>query len=183
MPGPVFLHGDTVTLRPVEREDAAFLHRAMNDAHVWRSALDVDPMNAEQVTAFFENTISCSEDVHFLVCDGEEPLGLVSLTGSQHGPDETVRSRAAELAYWLAPEHQGQGYGSDAVARLVQYAFEDRNLRRLGARVGSFNEASVGLVESLGFEHEGTLRQAAWFRGEYHDMLWYGLLRENWSAP
>ncbi|MFB9807103.1 GNAT family N-acetyltransferase [Haladaptatus pallidirubidus] len=54
-----------------------------------------------------------------------------------------------------------------------------RNLRRVSAQVGSVNEASIELLESLGFEHEGTLREATWFQGEYHDMLWYGLLREN----
>lgn len=182
MPGPAFLEGDAVTLRSVERDDLDFIKRVMNDPRVWRPALDVNPTNHEQVTGFFENVLSSEDGVHCLACDGEEPLGVVSLTGSMYGPDETSRSRDAELAYWLAPEHHGQGYGSDAAARMVRYAFEDRNLRRVSACVGSFNEGSTALLESLGFEREGTLREAAWFRGEYHDMLWYGLLREDWRA-
>lgn len=182
MPGPVFLEGDKVTLRPVEEEDIEFLHRCMNDPRVWRPALDINPMNREQGSEFFENVISDSDGVHCLVCDNEEPMGVVSLTGSQYGPDETSRSRAAELAYWFAPEYHGHGYGSDAAAQMLQYAFEDRNLRRVSARCGSFNDASIGLLQSVGFEHEGTLREAAWFRGEYHDMLWYGLLREEWQT-
>lgn len=182
MPGPIFLEGEEATLRPVEREDLDFLRRVMNDPRVWRPALDVDPMNAEQGEKFFEDVISDSDGVHCLACDDGEPLGVVSLTGSQYGPDETVRSRDAELAYWFAPEHHGQGYGSDATGRMVQYAFEDRNLRRVSARLGSFNDASAALLESLGFEREGTRREAAWFRGEYHDMLLYGLLREEWRA-
>jgi RimJ/RimL family protein N-acetyltransferase len=182
MPGPVFLEGDAVTLRPAEREDVSFVQRAMNDPAVWRPALDVDPMNGEQAEAFFEDVLSGEDGVRCLVCADGEPVGLVSLVGSQYGPDETSRARAAELAYWIAPDHQGQGYGADAAARMVRYAFEDRNLRRVGARVGSFNEASAGLLESLGFEREGTLREAAWFRGEYHDMHRYGLLRADWQA-
>lgn len=181
MPGPLFLEGDKVTLRTVEREDVEFLQQAMNDAQVWRPALDIEPMNQEQATEFFEDVISDSTDVHCLVCNGEEPLGLVSLTGSQYGPDETSRSRDVELAYWITPEQHEQGYGSDAVARMVEYAFEDQNLRRVSARLGSFNDDSIGLLESLGFEHEGTLRQAAWYHGEYHDMLWYGLLCDEWQ--
>ena len=137
-------------------------------------------MNREQGAAFFETVIADTEGVHCLVCEDGEPVGVVSLTGSQYGPDETNRARAAELAYWFAPERHGNGYGSDAAARMVQYAFEDRNLRRVSARCGSFNDASIGLLESLGFEHEGTMREAAWFRGEYHDMLQYGLLRADW---
>ncbi|GAA5063938.1 GNAT family N-acetyltransferase [Haladaptatus pallidirubidus] len=181
MPGPVFLHGDVVTLRPAEEDDIDFIQQCMNDSRVWRPALDINPMNRKQGAEFFENVISGSDTVHCLACDGGEPMGVVSLSESQYGPDETARSRAAELAYWFLPEYHGQGYGSDAAARMVQYAFEDRNLRRVSAQVGSFNEGSIGLLESLGFEREGTLREAAWFRGEYHDMLYYGLLRKNWQ--
>ncbi|MWG35781.1 GNAT family N-acetyltransferase [Halomarina oriensis] len=181
MPGPVFLHADRVTLRPPEREDVPFVQRCMNDPRVWRPALDVNPMNEELGTEFFEDVLSNEESVHCLVCLDEEPLGIVTLTGSEYGPSETARARNAELAYWLHPDHHGEGYGSDAARRMVRYAFEDRNLRRITARVGSFNDASVGLLESLGFEREGTQREAAWFRGAYHDMLWYGLLREEWE--
>jgi len=182
MPGPIFLEGDEVTLRPVEDEDVEFVQRCVNDPCVWRPALDSTPMNHEQGMEFFEDVLSDEGSVHCLACDGEKRLGIVSLTGTEYGPGATDRSRAAEIAYYLAPEHHGQGYGSDAVGELIRYAFEDLNRRRLSARVGSFNDASIGLLESLGFEREGRLREAAWYRGEYHDMLWYGLLRADWRA-
>lgn len=181
MPGPAFLEGERVILRPIEENDIEFLQRGMNNPRVWRPALDIDPMNREQGTEFFETVISGTDAVHCLICDGEKPMGLIALFTSQYGPDETSRARAAELAYWLLPEYHQQGFGSDAATQMIQYAFEDRNLRRIDARCGSFNEGSTGLLESLGFEHEGTRREAAWFRGEYHDMLYYGLLRSEWT--
>lgn len=182
MPGPTFLSGETVTLRPPEREDRAFLQRCMNDPRVWRPALDVNPTTGDGVTEFYESVLASEDGVHCLVCDGEEPLGIVSLTGSEYGPDETSRARSMELAYWLAPEHHGEGYGGDAAATMVEYAFSDRNLRRVEARCGAFNDASAGLLSSLGFEREGRLRGAAWYRGDYHDVFVYGLLREEWDG-
>lgn len=181
MPGPVFLEGEDVTLRPVERDDLQFLQRAMNDPDVWRPALDAGPMNADGAEAFYETVVSGDDGVHCLVGAEGNRVGFVSLSESRYGPDETARARSAELAYWVAPDRQGQGYGADAAARMVRYAFGDRNLRRLSARVGAFNDASAALLESLGFEHEGTRREAAWYRGAYHDMLTYGLLRSEWS--
>lgn len=181
MPGPVFLEGDTVTLRPIEREDIDFIQRVMNDPTVWRPALDINPMNDNLAVEFFEDVLTTEGDVHCLVCHDDDPVGHVSLSESQYGPTETSRARSAELAYWIAPERHGQGYGSDAAARLVEYAFTDRNLRRLSACVGGFNDASIALLESLGFEHEGTQREAAWYQGEYYDMLCYGLLRSEWQ--
>lgn len=181
MSGPVFLEGDAVTLRPVERGDLEFVQRAMNDPAVWRPALDVDPMSADGAEAFHETMLS-GDDAHCLVTVEGNRVGMVTLGTSRYGPDETSRARSAELAYWVAPDRQGQGYGGDAAGRMVRYAFEDRNLRRLEARVGAFNDASVALLASLGFEHEGTARRAAWFRGAYHDMLQYGLLRSEWDG-
>ncbi|WP_135819732.1 GNAT family N-acetyltransferase [Halostella litorea] len=182
MPGPVFLEGETVTLRPIERDDMEFVQRAMNDPAVWRPSLSIKPMNDELAAEFFEEVLTTEGDVHCLVCHDDEPVGHVSLSESRYGPTETARARSAELAYWIVPEHQGLGYGSDAAGRMVEYAFTDRNLRRVSAYPGSFNEGSIALLESLGFEHEGTQREAAWYRGEYHDALCYGLLRSEWRA-
>lgn len=182
MSGPVFLEADSVTLHPVDRSDLPFVREAMNDPRVWRAALDATPTNDELAEEFFETTLTSETDVHCLVRAGDRRVGKVSLTASRYGPTATDRSRDAEVAYWIAPGDQGQGHAGEAVARLVRYAFEDRNLRRLTARAGAFNDASVGLLESLGFEREGRLREAAWYRGDHHDMLVYGLLREDWRA-
>ena len=170
-----------MTLRTVDEEDLPFLQRAMNDPDVWRYSRDTDPVNDAQVREFFENTVSAEGSIHCLVCDGEEPLGVVSLFATRYGPNQTLRARRVELAYWLAPEYHGRGYGSDAAERMIRYAFEDRNMRRVDAQLGGFNDASAGLLESLGFTHEGTLREAAWFDGEYHDVECYGLLRPEWE--
>lgn len=181
MPGPVFLESNTVTLRPVEQEDIEFIQRVMNDPSVWRPALDINPMNGNLAAAFFEDVLTTERDVHCLVCHDDDPVGLISVSESQYGPTDTFRARSAELAYWIAPEHHGKGYGSEAAATIVEYAFTDRNLRRLSAHVGDFNDASIALLESLGFTHEGTQRETAWYQGEYFDMHWYGLLRSEWQ--
>lgn len=181
MPGPVFLGGERITLRPIERDDIEFVQRVMNDPAVWRPALGINPTNDSLAEEFFEEVLTTEEDVHCLVCHDETPVGHVSLTESQYGPSETSRARCAELAYWIAPEHHGHGYATDANETIIEYAFLDRNLRRLSAYPGSFNEASVALLESLGFQHEGTEREAVWYRGEYYDKLCYGLLRSEWQ--
>ena len=153
----------------------------MNDPRVWRSALDTDPMNYEQGSEFFESVLSGSDRVHCLACeDGEPGRSLDQGDRVRPGRDRPVarrgtgllvRTRLSRTGVWLRRRRP-----------TIRYAFEDRNLRRVSARCGCFNDASIGPLESLGFEHEGTLREATWFRGAYHDMLWYGLLREEWRT-
>jgi ribosomal-protein-alanine N-acetyltransferase len=64
---------------------------------------------------------------------------------------------------------------------LVDYAFESHEIRGLQAQAFAPNEGSVGVLENLGFTHEGTLRDARFRDGEYVDVVWYGLLREEWE--
>jgi len=182
MPGPVFLSGDSVTLRPPEYEDLDAIREWMNDPAVWRPALDAKPMNADLAEDYFERVLVTEDDVHVTVCADDEPVGHASLTTSQYGPTATERARSVELAYHLGADHHGQGYGSEAASLLVQYAFEDWNMRRVFARAGDFNDASKALLESLGFQREGARREAAYYRGDYYDMLTYGLLREEWES-
>ena len=182
MPGPVFLSGDRVALRPPEREDLDAIQRWMNDPQLWRPALDAKPMNGDLAEQFFETTLTTEDDVKVLACVDDEPIGMVSLTTSQYGPTATERARSVELAYRLGSDHHGEGYGSEAAELLVQYAFEDWNMRRVFARAGDFNDASQALLESLGFQREGVRREAAYYRGDYYDMVLYGLLREEWDG-
>jgi RimJ/RimL family protein N-acetyltransferase len=53
-------------------------------------------------------------------------------------------------------------------------------LHRIEACPLAFNTPSINLLRKLGFTYEGTLRQRHFFRGEYHDMLYFGLLAEEW---
>jgi RimJ/RimL family protein N-acetyltransferase len=80
------------------------------------------------------------------------------------------------------PSYWGRGYGGDALALLVGYAFRELNLYRVGLDVMSYNTRAVRLYEKFGFVHEGTRRSAIWREGQRYDLLFFGLLREEWLA-
>ncbi len=50
----------------------------------------------------------------------------------------------------------------------------------MGAEAYDFNDASRGLLESLGFTEEGRRRKYMFVDGAHRDMVQYGLLREEW---
>ncbi|KZN22799.1 hypothetical protein A4G99_16910 [Haladaptatus sp. R4] len=175
MPGPIFCSGERVELRTTEREDVDFIQRARTDPAIRTSLGFVRPYNHEQTEEFFENTISADNgDSNFLVCVDGEPVGEVNLF--------RVERDHGEIAYWLDSDWRGEGYATEAVSLLLRYAFGTRGLHRVFARIGGFNDGSRGLVERLGFQREGRLRDHTFWRGEYHDTFVYGLLREEWNG-
>ena len=173
MPGPVFLEGADVELRTVELEDTSFLQELINDPAVRARLHSSRPISTHQEHNWIES-IGEDGDVRLLVCDDDEPVGIVSLE-----PPDDVWGRA-EIAYMIAPEAWGNGYATDAVDALCRYAFTERRLNKLYASVYATNDASTRVLEKVGFQKEGTLRREAFLEGEYVDVHRYGLLAAEW---
>ncbi|WP_459191369.1 GNAT family N-acetyltransferase [Halosimplex sp. J119] len=179
MPGPRIASGDRVTLRSVEQEDVPFLQRASANPEI-RHPLGSYLRNQEAMDVSEEQGTD-----RFLVCLDNEDAGP-----GQPDEDETRRIgavnveemhyRRPELGYWLIPEVHGQGYGKEAVGLVIDYVFRSYDKPAVGAGAFDHNDASRGLLESLGFVEEGRRRKFMFIDGEHRDMVQYGLLREEW---
>lgn len=91
-------------------------------------------------------------------------------------------ARQAELGYELDPAYWGRGYASEAARALLAFGFRDLTLHKVSARVVADNAASVRVLERLGFQREGHLRENEFFKGRWWDTLLYGLLDREWQA-
>ena len=86
----------------------------------------------------------------------------------------------AEIGYAQAQAYWGNGYLHEALQALLNYAFEEMQLRRLEADVDPRNTASIKTLERLGFQKEGFLRERWCVLGEIQDAFFYGLLKRQW---
>lgn len=182
MPGACIASGDRVTLRTAEKEDAGFLQRAYANPEL-RYPLGWDVKSRDEVAAELDDSLG--HDELFLVClddDGAAPgppeednvrrVGAVVAGTSEH-----FRSG---IGYWVVPAVQRQGYGTEAVSLLLDYLFRTYAHPAVYAKALPDNEATQGLLESLGFVREGRARKEAFWNGEYQDSITYSLLREEW---
>ncbi|MCC6458597.1 MAG: GNAT family N-acetyltransferase [Caldilineaceae bacterium] len=63
-----------------------------------------------------------------------------------------------EIGYWCRQSYQGQGYVTEAVNGIADFAFTQLNAKRVFIRCDSDNSASANVARRTGFEFEGTLR-------------------------
>jgi RimJ/RimL family protein N-acetyltransferase len=108
---------------------------------------------------------------------GIEHAGRVVGTCTLGGLD--WENRRAEIGFALARAAWGQGLMPDALAAMIDHAFEELRLHRIEADVDPRNSTSLRLLERLGFRREGYLRERYLKDGEIQDSVIFGLLRQD----
>jgi len=74
----------------------------------------------------------------------------------------------------------GKGYGTDVMKVILRYAFTEVNLQRVTLNTFEYNPRAIRSYEKAGFHHEGRQRQLLNREGKRWDMLYMGILREDW---
>ena len=81
------------------------------------------------------------------------------------------------MGIWIAPEHRGKGYGTEAQRLGADYLFEHTMCERVEASTEDGNIAEQRALERAGFTREGVLRRACFRGGEWRDMVMFSKLR------
>ena len=92
------------------------------------------------------------------------------------------KDRRCEVGFWLVPDVRRRGVGTRATSLAVSWAFQTLDLLRVEMTTTPDNVVVPRLARRLGFTYEGTLRKRAVERGQRVDILWFGLLREEWAG-
>ena len=79
------------------------------------------------------------------------------------------------------PDDRGKGYGSEALALMLNYAFQELNLFRLTAVIPEYNRIAMQLFERDGFLEEVRRRQTLHRDGRRWDVIHMGILRAEWE--
>jgi RimJ/RimL family protein N-acetyltransferase len=90
--------------------------------------------------------------------------------------------RQAEIGFTLASQHQGSGYATEAVHRLLHYLLLERGKHRVRASCDDRNTRSAAVLERVGMRREGHLLESTWSKGEWTNDLLYAVLRREWPT-
>lgn len=167
---------DNVTLRYLEFDDIDTLYRWETDIELAIWAGWTPPLSRAAFRHKYEQRITEPEkDLVMLGIEFEGQLvGYVQLALIE---DDERRAAAGvlvgEKSMW------GRGIASTALRILLDYAFTVRNLERVYAEVYGFNQRSLRLMEHIGFQKEGVLRQHEIHNGARQDMHVFGMLKSE----
>jgi ribosomal-protein-alanine N-acetyltransferase len=171
---------DRLLLRDVRESDADFLFTHLSDGDVCRCLYDAEPHTtideAERLIQLFVDPEGKTRNRWIIV---EKPSGEpIGTCGFSLWDKENNK---AEIGYDLSPAYWNRGYMTEALTAALTSGFENMALNRVEAIIALENVASCRLVEKLGFEREGVMRDRHLFRGRYYDHYLYSLLARDWS--
>jgi ribosomal-protein-alanine N-acetyltransferase len=142
----------------------------------------LQPMTATEVAKMLESAGSELSDLkkyeayRWFVAVDADIVGSVSLKNISH------TMGYAEIGYGIAQTHHRRGIATAAVGLLVDKVFTETSLRKLMAFVHDKNRPSCRVLEKLGFQEEGFLREHYVIHGRAENEILYGLLKSEWGA-
>lgn len=175
------LRGNRVRLTALTADDLPVLTRWYEDAEFLRffDSRPAFPKAQPELARWLEELQKAKNTFTFGIrsLDGDELFGYLELdeVDWQHSVCG-LGIGIGERVLW------GQGYGFEASQLALEFAFHELNLHRVQVTVFSYNRRSQALFEKLGFQREGVFREFLERDGQRHDMILYGLLRQEWQA-
>jgi RimJ/RimL family protein N-acetyltransferase len=178
---PERLEDGIVALRPMRPDDAAPYAAAFRDDPGLGRLLGVekDPDEAS-IRERIEGQAERTEDTKFV------QLAITDAATDAFWGEIIVHSlhdhhRRGELGLWVVPGRRRRGVGFRAVALTLSWLFGELDLLRVEMTTTPENQVVPALARRLGFKREGILRSRNIERGQRVDIVWFGLLREEWA--
>lgn len=170
--------GNLVTIRTVLESDLASLFNNSQDFTDPCEYMPINPVSQVALRKEFDSTGFWQDHCGKLII--EDKRG--NLIGEAGFFKASPYMDGREIYYRIFSGHRGKGYASDALSVLVRLFFDATTMSRIQAVTIEGNSVSVHILTNAGFQFEGTMRQARYFKGKLVDLNAYSLLRSDFCA-
>jgi len=172
--------GVLVRLRAYEKEEMGYVKDLINKSEIkkYLSPGIPFPYTLEDELKFYES-ISANNDTYTFAIEAKEDEELIGGCGINA---IDWKNSTATVGIFIGKEgFLSKGYGTDAMKILINFIFNEMNINKIKLDVYSFNVRAINCYEKLGFKKEGTLRNEIFREGKYHDILVYGMFKDEFK--
>lgn len=174
------LHSGAVTIRGIRVRDARALENelAVNRSWLqrWEATNPYGPSRADAKTTIraLLGQFRAGDGVPFAIDVDGSFAGQLNVSGISYGS-----LSSATLGYWVAERVAGRGATPTAVALATDHCFFTLGLHRMEICIRPENDASLRVVDKLGFRYEGLRRRYIHIDGDWRDHFCFALTVEE----
>ncbi len=155
-------------LRAVEPADIDFLYRIENIPAVWSVSFGDAPVSRQMLWDYINSysaDIYADRQLRLIIDVDGTPVGTVDVT------DFDPRHGRAMLGIAVDPAHQRKGYARAALQEIITRCRHTFGMHQLAVLVPRDNEASMRLLESMGFTTSACLKSWLLHGQSYEDVV------------
>jgi RimJ/RimL family protein N-acetyltransferase len=171
-----------LVLRDFEETDWKAVHTYGSDPEVVRY-MNWGPNTEEETKNFIQRAIASQKEQtrrnYTLATVLEMENQLIGSCGIE--VSDTVNKEGC-IGYCLNHRYWGQGYGTEAAKALLAFDFSQLDLHQIFATCDPSNHESAHVLEKIGMQREGRLREHKWAKGKWRDSLLYAILDNEWKS-
>lgn len=173
----ITLKGTNIYLRALEPEDLEFIYAIENNELVWEVSNTETPYSRFLIRQYLDNAhqdIYEAKQLRLAIClnNSQEAIGLIDLFDF-----DPKNNRAGVGILINDAQNRNKGIGSEALALIVDYSFEQLQLHQLYANIGTDNEISIQLFTKFGFQKIGIKKDWIKVNNRYKDELLFQLIK------
>jgi len=165
--------GDSILLRPWRLSDVDDAYAYGSDPEWARYLWFVpQPYSQQDAQQFIERAVADpweSQAQFAIEMDGHAVGGI-------HLYLMDANAHVAGLGYNVARSHWGRGIATQAARAVIEYGISVLGIRKFVSTADARNAGSVRVMQKLGMQQEGLLRQNRFYRGDYADEIVYAFL-------
>ena len=167
---------ERLALRPFEMSDAKRVSELCNNFNIFKSTLTLPyPYPIESALAWIpthEENFTNDKLYEFAVTDKStgELFGAISISNNQ-------RHKNGQIAYWIGEEYWGNGYATEALKALIDFAFTEKGYNKVWGGFFASNPSSGKVMQKAGMIKEGVLAKQIFKEGKFEDLIMYGILK------
>lgn len=168
-----------VTLRAVEETDFDLLFCLINEPGIENMTVGFHlPISSAEQKKWMQNYSNTMTDIRLMIeLDNGNTIGMVMLN------DIDYKNGSAAIGYKISasPQDRIRGDMRDAIAGMLNYAFNELRLNCVISAVLDYNVFSLKLMKKMHFTQEGILRKRIYKNGEFHDLITFSILRSEFE--
>ncbi|MCC5641997.1 GNAT family N-acetyltransferase [Nostoc sp. CHAB 5824] len=176
------LETQRLILRDFVESDWPAVHQYASDHEVVRY-LTFGPNSEEDTKNFLQAEISLQREEprqHFALAvtlkAQKQLIGTCRISTLDTG------NRIGSIGYCFSKQFWGQGYATEAALGVIYFGFQELSLHRIFATCHPENIASARVLQKIGMQQEGYLREHHWIKGEWRDSWLYAILEHEWRS-
>ena len=172
------LETQNLILRQVNQSDSRDIFQHFSDKEVLKYH-DLEALTnleqAQELIKSFDEKFKNNQMIRWGIAKKENNI-IIGTCGYHNWLQKSFQ---AEIGYELSQVYWQKGIMTEALTTIIKFGFEKMELNRISATVMLDNIASMKLLDKLGFEEEGVLREYGFWKGEFHDLKMFSLLKKE----